>query len=634
MTVAYDPNKPPFHVMEDGELTGFSVEVFEAVAAAEGLRVEYRPLADHRAEEALAAEDVDIILTVSYSEMRADVMEFSNAYYSSSAGLFVPEDSQLDGISELNNQTAAVKRGSISREFLQNIRRLQFNETSDLQRAVRLLEQERADALVGEVTTVEHLLEARGLEAAYAPVDNYVVPIEYSFAVGAENYQLLRTLNRGLQELHEDGTYQELFTSWFPQHSGADQLRIALQVGGAAGLIIAVIILIGYRLNRRLQKEVARQTQRLHEANTSLQAQVEKTKNSNEFQKQILQSSPRGMVTIDENGMITSLNEKAAMLLNLSEDLAGGHYTEVSWFAYTLQNKFERVMQGRQYLGEESEWVRSDNMRLRLRAYMYPLYNFEQHIVGVMFTFEDITEEIQLRYQAFEAEKNRALSRVVAGIAHEIRNPLTSIKTFVELIPQKFHSEKFRERVTTLVPQEIERLNELIEGLMDYSKSRPIAQEKLDTAELLEGCYLLFERTAADKEVQLQLEVTPHLYVYADRQQMKQAVINLVINAVDALSEQAENADHEVVLENGTDGVYVWMAVRDNGPGMNDQVQRQAFEPFYTTKAEGTGLGLSITKQHVEENGGTFRIYSKEAEGTSVVLTFPTEDMDAEKSRG
>ncbi|WP_018923033.1 transporter substrate-binding domain-containing protein [Salsuginibacillus kocurii] len=627
LIAAYDPRLPPFHFHEDGDVTGFAVEVLEEVAARENMHISYEPMVEREALASLEADEIDIILSMSYSEQHAESLEFSNSYYSSSVGLFVPREKRdIESVADVSGQTVALKRESVEREFLQNIRRVHFNETSSLDHAVELAVRGRADAVVGEVKTTERLLERRGKAENYVVADNYLVPLEYSFATSSEDYQTLRSLNNGLQAIHNDGTYQELFSEWFPEEdSQRDQLWLALQILGAAFLGTAVVIVIGVRLNRKLQREVERQTEQLNEANRSLKEQVEATKNSNEFQKQILQSSPRGMMTINEEGVITSFNPKAAFILNSEEEMVGLSYEKDPLLDYFLHDKLTGVLiYGKQFLGEESTWVREDGIRLRLRAYIYPLYNFEQDIVGVMFTFEDISEEIQVRQQAFENEKNLALSRVVAGIAHEIRNPLTSIKAFIDLIPYKFQSEKFREKVSTLVPQEIERLNDLIEGLMDYSKSRPVAQERLDTSDLLEGCHLLFEGTAANKGIAMELSIEKDLVILADRQQMKQAIINLIINAIDALADHDLTVDKKIYLRNYQEDDNICMEITDTGPGMSEHVQRQAFEPFYTTKAEGTGLGLAIAKQHVEENNGFFYVKSEPDNGTCIQLVFPT----------
>ncbi|MGY4688516.1 transporter substrate-binding domain-containing protein [Salibacterium sp. K-3] len=626
LVVAYDPELPPFHYQEDGEAAGFAVEILEEIEARTPLQVTYLPMRERNAVSALKSGEVDILIGLSYSEQRAETMEFSKPYYSSSAGLFVPDESTgIESVADLSNHTVSVKIDSVERVFLQNIRSIQFNETSSLVQALELMIRGRADALAGEVTSTQELLEQYGEADRFTLVDNYLVPIEFSFATSSEDYQTLRQLNNGMQDIHNDGTYQEIFQKWFPEEDESQQnIWFAVQIIGAAIIVTAVVTFIVVRINRRLQQEIDRQTKRLNETNFSLQKQIEATKNSNEFQKQVLQSSPRGMITIGRGGAITSFNPKAAFMLNTEESIVGHIYKKEEFLYYFLKDKWERVLHnGEQFLGEESTWTRFDGIRLRLRAYIYPLYSFEQDIVGVMFTFEDISEEIQVRNQAFENEKNQALSRVVAGIAHEIRNPLTSIKTFTDLIPVKFHSESFRANISTLVPQEMERINQLIEGLMDYSKSRPVQQEILDTSALLESCQLLFERTAANKSVSIKVQLEKELWILADRQQLKQAVINLIINGVDALADQPSEMEKQVVLRNDRQNGNICMGIQDNGPGMSEEVQRQVFEPFYTTKTGGTGLGLAIAKQHVEENQGTFEVWSKPEKGTSIKLIFP-----------
>ncbi|MGO4889581.1 transporter substrate-binding domain-containing protein [Anaerobacillus sp. MEB173] len=235
---------------------------------------------------------------------------------------------------------------------------------------------------------------------------------------------------------------------------------------------------------------------------------------------------------------------------------------------------------------------------------------------------KQMVEERRLREQIIEQEKSRALSRIVAGIAHEIRNPLTSIKTFVELLPRKYNNERFQKEMNTLVPKEIDRLNQLIEGLINYAKPQKINREPVNLDTLLQEILLLFTTAINNKGYEIKSKIDPNCSIEVDRNQLKQVIINLIINAVDAMDEKQSQELLQITINAYQKAENVYIEVIDEGVGMTSEVLHNVFEPFYTTKAKGTGLGLSIAKQFVQENGGRFTIESEQGAGTIVTLIF------------
>ncbi|WP_232735668.1 transporter substrate-binding domain-containing protein [Alteribacter populi] len=628
LVVAYNPKLPPFHFDKGQGDAGFSIDLMNGLAERMDRDVIYVQYSQTEAINRLQNGDVDVILSAYFNEDHARIMEFTDSYLSTSVGLIVHESNdEIDGLPHLSESITALERDTLEYEFLRNIRGIHYHTTSSQPTALELLINGRAKAFVGNILTADYLLEEKGLADEYKMVGSYLLPIDYSMTVQKENYLLMDQLNRAIREVKGDGTYSQLFEKWFESENElTDKLWLAIQVIGSLLILILILFLLGIKWNRQLQREVDKKTNVLNELNQTLQDQVEQTKSSDQFKKQILNSSPRGIATVDDKGIITSFNAKANEMAGVKGSSVNRPYQEVKILKQLLEDKFEHVFTSKHlFLGEDAIWQRKDDRVYFLRYYVYPLYNLEKKITGIIVTFEDVTEEQKLRLQIFEQEKNQALGRVIAGIAHEIRNPLTSIKTFVELIPKKFKNERFQKEISTYVPQEIERVSTLIEGLIDYAKPKQLKKEIIEVRSFLNECTILFKRTAMNSGINLRCDASPHLFIEADQNQLKQVIINLIINGIDAM-EMTEMKEEQVlhldaIERNGN----VIISVTDQGIGMTEEERKQALEPFFTTKTKGSGLGLAIVQQYVRENKGHLYIESKVGVGTNICLSFDKE---------
>ncbi|RNA67629.1 transporter substrate-binding domain-containing protein [Alteribacter keqinensis] len=625
LRVGYDPELPPLHFNDDGVRKGFAIDVMDEVAERMGRSIVYIEVPRREGVAFLENDTIDVMLSGYFNDEDARSVEFTDDYISTSVGLFVHKSNdKVDGLADLGEVITALERDTLEYEFLRNIRGIRYHTASTPGSAIDLLISGRADAFVGNMLTADYELERQGVRDDYKTIGSYLLPVEYSMVVQGENYLLMDQINRALRDVRGDGTYNDLYENWFAGESElADQLWLIIQIIGTLLILTLILFLIGVKWNRQLQREVNKKTNVLNQLNQSLQHQVEQTQSSDEFKKQILNSSPRGIATVDREGMITSFNKKAGEMAGIKEDAVSMHYQDVRILNQLLKDKFEHVFDSsRLYLGEDAEWKRDDGRLYFLRYYVYPLYDLNKKATGIIVTFEDVTEEKKLRMQMFEQEKNQALGRVVAGIAHEIRNPLTSIKTFVELIPRKYNNPRFQKEVSTYVPQEIERVNTLIEGLIDYAKPKQINKEIMEAGSFLEECTILFKRTAINSGFDMVCETEKDLYIEADENQLKQVVINLILNGIDAMTMSGTKEQKTLRLAAFQKGRQVVIKVEDEGIGMSEEEKKQAMEPFFTTKAKGTGLGLAIVQQYVRDNNGQLMIESKEGRGTSVFLAF------------
>lgn len=627
LLVGYDPYLPPFQFEKDGMPKGFFIDIITYIGKVEGFEVEFISMSNKSAVTELQNGNIDVILNIHFLQKYAELMEFSDPMYTSSVGIVVNTDNltTIESIVDLAEKIISIQRGTVEYEFMRNIRRIKYNVTSNQKNGVKLLLDGRSEAFVGDHLTAQYYLDLYGVADEFQFVGSNVLPIEYTMAVQKENFQLLGQLNRGLRTMKSDGTFSTVHEKWVLDTDDALMKRLLFMTKVFGGLLgfAAILFLFGIRWNRQLQKLVYKKTKALSEVNQSLEYQVKQTESGYLFQKQILDSSPRGIVTCDNDGLITSFNPKAKKLTGITKDVINCYYKEIPLLDFLLSKKLAQwLTAGREeFVIEETFWTRVDQQKLYLRYYIYPLYGFEKEVKGIILTFEDHTAERKLREQIFSQEKTKTLSRVVAGIAHEIRNPLTSIKTFVELIPKKINNLRFQQEIATYVPQEINRLNQLIEGLIDYARPQSTNKELIDAAKVVQECLILFDSTVANKGLALESYIDENLWIEVDRDQLKQVIINLIINGIDAM-EIKKDRQLTLTVKAGHDDEQIFIEVTDQGIGMDKKEIEQAFEPFYTTKPKGTGLGLAISEQFVNENKGSLQVESSKGKGTSMILRF------------
>jgi polar amino acid transport system substrate-binding protein len=327
----------------------------------------------------------------------------------------------------------------------------------------------------------------------------------------------------------------------------------------------------------------------------------------NQYQSKVLNSGYGGILTCNAAGIIRFANHYACECLQISGEPAEQDLHEVlagKWILDILQTGDSS---GELLLGED--WLEFAVLRLTAG----------NQSAEIVVHFRDISEEKKLREDVVKRHKMEALGQLVASIAHEIRTPLTSIKTFTEMLPNKYDNADFREKISRFVPQEIERLNRVVNDLLAYANPPVVHQETVPLKSLVDGVMVYFADAIAHQGIDFRLDFDERLRVRVDRHQMKQVLINVLLNAVQALADRqkprlsltAELCEDRVILQ-----------VTDNGPGISPEARQKAFEPFFTTKTSGTGLGLFVSYQLARRNGVEIELDGPADGGTTVRLVF------------
>ncbi|HEU4343056.1 MAG TPA: ATP-binding protein [Candidatus Binatia bacterium] len=256
--------------------------------------------------------------------------------------------------------------------------------------------------------------------------------------------------------------------------------------------------------------------------------------------------------------------------------------------------------------------------------------------IGTLATaFDQMAERLMQREKELKESQNTlrradrlsSLGLLTAGLAHEIRNPLVAIRTFTQLLPERYNDAEFREGFQGLALKEVDRICGLINDLLSFARpSRPnVAHENMN--DIVEGITRILETEAKEKGVEIVRNFGANLpKVWIDREQMKQVFMNLILNAIQAMKEGGSifistrlNTTHEI----GKAARFLQIEIRDTGVGIPEENLDHIFDPFFTSKDEGSGLGLSISHQIVQEHGGYVTVQSKVGKGTSFFVNIP-----------
>lgn len=231
-------------------------------------------------------------------------------------------------------------------------------------------------------------------------------------------------------------------------------------------------------------------------------------------------------------------------------------------------------------------------------------------------------------------DRLRSLEIIAGGFAHEIRNPLTSIKTFIQLAPERKDDAEFIRDFSKVVLDDVHRIERLIQEILDYARYMEPKLTDEDLNEIVASCLYFIDVKAESRGIKIEKELANDLpRVMLDRQQIKQVLLNLLLNAMDAMADKGGALKVRTQrLSKPGEQAWVQIEVEDTGPGISPENLEHIFDPFFTTKHEsgeheGTGLGLTIAHQIIHEHQGDIHVESTPGMGTTFYISLPTDPV-------
>ena len=327
-----------------------------------------------------------------------------------------------------------------------------------------------------------------------------------------------------------------------------------------------------------------------------------------------------GLVTTTLDGTMTSINDAACEILGIGTPAPVGQRLEglIPGMAAVMA---EDLSLGR-VIRQEVEAAHANGSPRCLAVAATPLSDHTGRIVGRVIHFQDLTELRSMEGAVRRSERLAGIGRLAANIAHEIRNPLASISGSVEVLRKQPGTDAEARQLIDIAVREVDRVNELISGLLDYARPRTEDRQRLDLGEMVTEIAKVFEQERRSAEVRVVVDAEPGVAVEGASGQLRQVLWNLLRNAVTAMP-GGGRVRLAVSRRDRTNGASeAVLSVSDTGIGIPHEDLDHIFEPFFSRRADGTGLGLAITARIVEDHKGSIEVSSEVGKGTTFVIHF------------
>jgi len=349
----------------------------------------------------------------------------------------------------------------------------------------------------------------------------------------------------------------------------------------------------------------------------------------NEYIENILRTMDSGVITIDHRGRVALCNSTAARLTGLSRERLTT--LSVDMLPPPLGSQLHQTLaDGNPRSQVETALPGEGDRRTPLVCSTSALRDDRGAVIGALIVFSDLSKVKALENEKTTAERLASFGSLVSGIAHEIKNPLVAIKTFAELLPERFSDTDFRDDFSKVVRTEIDRIDGLVGRLRGLAAPRPETEAATDIREPISETLSLLRGQLEQMQIRVQRNLgTSQALVSIDPAQAKQLFLNLFLNAIEAMAPGGQVGVSVVRLQRQGQP-WIQVAVSDTGPGIPDAIRAKIFDPFFTTKAAGSGLGLAICRSITDAHRGSIRAETRlGGSGTTILVEFPAASIQA-----
>jgi two-component system sensor histidine kinase PilS (NtrC family) len=367
-------------------------------------------------------------------------------------------------------------------------------------------------------------------------------------------------------------------------------------------------------------------SQRLHAVQEELEEKIDSLNELRRLNEHIVRSIRSGLITTDLEGHITLFNRTSEELTEIDGKTASRQHIELvidgQLWEKIVRTDFFKDMRPLRH----EDWVEGRNGSRRFLGFsVSPLMNEEHQLIGYIVSFQDLTEIKNLEEEIRLKDRMATIGRMAAGIAHEIRNPLMSMRGSVEILRSHVHLPKTDDRLLEILMRESDRLNKFVEDLLHFARPGKSNWHSVDLALLLRDSVALLSNSPevrSQYSIDLVIHADP-VRVLGNSDKLKQVFWNLSQNGMRAMPDGGALKIH---LDKG-EGETGCIIIQDEGIGMTPEEKSRLFQPFQSGFSGGTGLGLNIIFQIIEDHKGKIHFESEKGKGTRVTLQFPLESQ-------
>lgn len=417
------------------------------------------------------------------------------------------------------------------------------------------------------------------------------------------------------------------------QQNWAMDIRIIAALAGGLFSSLFLIILFSRRLSANIdiitnslptlaQKTPAKLPDlpgELGQISRSVNALAQTLRETKTLNDLIIENAADGVIAIDRQGNVTTMNPAAELITGYTlDELAGQAYTTLFSDPHFSSPVLDTLEHGTEHLAQEVSFP-AHNRTIELSVTTSRIHNASGELIGALVIFSDLTAHKETQRRLAQTERLATLGELMAGIAHEVRNPLTAIRGYVQIIRQQTELPVHQEYLSIVI-KEIDSINKVIQQLLDFSRPRQSQWQLVPLNALIEETLILVQTSGIQARIDFNTELDTTLSpIIADRELLKQVLLNMLINAVQAIS------------AHGTIHIRTWrhtlmhlaITIEDNGCGIDIDLQKKIFDPFFTTKPSGTGLGLALSQRIINAHQGDIRVTSQPGCGTTFMIILP-----------
>lgn len=444
-----------------------------------------------------------------------------------------------------------------------------------------------------------------------------------------------------LEELHRIRATPELDGVMEEMH----RLRAAVAMPIFARDHLAGLMLLGARISGRIYGSVEQDSLRVLSGQLAVaieNAQLfTEVQNARIYNETLLQNLTTGVVAADCDGRISVFNKEAEQITEITSKAILDQ--PIANLPLALCEVLRDSLESGELQANREIVLRSDEKTVIVRASSSIFHGQEGEMLGAMMVLTDITALKRLEMQIRRSDRLASLGTLSAGMAHEIKNPLVSIKTFTQLLPERYQDSDFRDTFSNLIGHEIDRIDSLVNQLLRFARPAKPVLRPMHVHDVLEKSLMLVGHRLYQKEIKLSRSWNAEIdTIRADADQLEQVFLNFFLNAMDAMKQGGElvvsteirTAEDMLSMDaftgKGTTQQILQITVRDNGEGIRQENIGHVFDPFFTTKDYGTGLGLSVVHGIVQEHGGQIEVESELEKGTAFHILLPLVRFESE----
>ena len=597
--------QPLLFIDKNGDPQGVYVDIMNELARIGDLNVEYVVFdRQNQAVEALERGDVDAVLGVlendyeSYPNLRS-----SSEIYSASTCLVtsVENAEKVLNMPEEGYLSAAYELGTATYSQVSQLNATPIRIMGTQEQLYDALRSGSVDMVMAVRDCMQYMMSEDDLNDQYVVAFNYMTSVSYAILLNRNDHLRFNAISGSINRLRSSSDYDKIIDKWIV-NTDLEQAENRIQrltmilgaVFGIAGMVFAVIVTFNQQLRRLVDEKTG-----------ELKEKVEELENAYTLRNKLVEHSTAANLVVKLDGTVLLMNDIARRMENIPIEQP------------ELPNIEAMHIIGQAWARSPAEMEQPELLVMRDEKGGRHTYRYQCHRTSIpderVFIVEDVTSEEQEKQEIFEESKNKALNRIISGIAHEIKNPLTTIRTYASLAKDQGNDPEFLESFQEYVPREVDRISKMIETLMNYSRPPRGQIERFAMSSDVDHC--LGDAYIASKEkTHMEPVLNRALYVKTSKEPIRQALVNLLMNSVESVESKLttgiDPSDLFIQVRVYQRESYVVTEVYDTGVGMTEEQVQQCTDPFFTTKTTGTGMGLAMSKMYIRETGGSLEVES------------------------